>query len=226
MCAPFFSRRVCHEWVFQVRAVSASPECVPRVGASRVPRMRAPALRQFRRLSNSDPPNQDEVGLDDDGQCSLPEPEHGASYVQVAAGSDHTLLMRNDGRAVVVGLGTWGFQLPELEPGVSYCANRAAPDFVVQLIIEGHLGGLAATVRKLSGDVVANLTIADGAMGEQATVGNNREGMRGLRAGRRPRPPPGVRRPAVWRLLRSSRGFARSRVALALMSVRATLCLA
>lgn len=68
----------------------------------------------------------------------MPEVEAGVSYAQVAAGDYHTVLLRSDGRAVACGSNRDGeCDLPEMEPGVSYCPALAVRDVLIQLLVEG-----------------------------------------------------------------------------------------
>ena len=95
------------------------------------------------------------------GQCTLPEPGDGVSYMQVAAGGSHTVLLRSDGRAVACGYNVDGqCTLPEVGVGVIYvpCIAGAA-ELVVQLFPGGPDEGLAAVCRGLGGDIIATLII-------------------------------------------------------------------
>lgn len=60
-------------------------------------------------------------GLNSFGQCNLPELDSHHVYINVAAGTYHTVLLIDDGRAVACGLNTSGqCNLPELEEGLTY----------------------------------------------------------------------------------------------------------
>lgn len=94
-----------------------------------------PSLRTLRRSrailrpAPSGPPMQlapnRAQGRNDVGQCDLPEADDDVFYCQVAAGSDHTVLLRSDGCAVACGRNDEGrCDIPEPESGVSYCQVR------------------------------------------------------------------------------------------------------
>ena len=66
-------------------------------------------------------------GLNGSQQCDIPPLEDGVSYTQAAAGWNHTVLLRSDGRAVACGEKKAGHcDIPVLDEGQSYAQVSAA----------------------------------------------------------------------------------------------------
>jgi len=60
-------------------------------------------------------------GLNNSDQCTLPALDDGVTYVQVAGGQSHSLLLRSDGCVVACGDNNFGqCTLPALDDGVTY----------------------------------------------------------------------------------------------------------
>merc|ERR1712032_371462 len=111
------------------------------------------------------------MGSNTGGQCNFPALDEGLMYCQVAAGGEHTVLLRSDGAAVACGDNVDGqCALPDPEPDLRYVI-RLMPTLVLQAAYDGatlrfvSLGGKelyqipAAPADRLS-IVHAQLTIA------------------------------------------------------------------
>ena len=71
--------------------------------------------------------------------------EAGASYTQVAAGTQHTVLLRSDGTAVAFGMDDYGeCRIPVLEAGVSYTQVAAGGYHTVLLRSDGRTVALGS----------------------------------------------------------------------------------
>merc|ERR1712232_233225 len=72
------------------------------------------------------------------GQCRIPALDGQLSYTQVAAGSDHTVLLRSDGSAVACGGNAKGqCDIPALDGQLSYTQVAAGHSHTVLLRSDG-----------------------------------------------------------------------------------------
>ena len=81
-------------------------------------------------------------GRDDNnfGQCDIPALDDGIAYVQVSAGFAHTVLLRNDGRAVACGDNTEGqCNIPPLRSAVTYTGVAAGARMSVLSRSDGYV---------------------------------------------------------------------------------------
>ena len=101
------------------------------------------------------------VGRNDNGQCDLPAPPAGVSYVQIAAGGYHTLGLRSDGQVTGVGRNDDGqCELPAPPAGVSYVATGGTTEEVVQVsTADRGPEGLLVFCRDLGGAEIARLEL-------------------------------------------------------------------
>ena len=78
-------------------------------------------------------------GLNDVGQCNIPELDEGVTYIAISAGYNHTVLLRSDGKAVACGINDCGqCNIPELEEGVTYKEITAGFNHTVLLRSDGE----------------------------------------------------------------------------------------
>ena len=81
--------------------------------------------------------------------CSIPGPIERISYTQVAAGGDHTVLLKSDGTAVAFGGNCHGeCNIPALAAGVKYTSNEGMSRTVLSL----HFGNGYAAFCLLTGE--------------------------------------------------------------------------
>ncbi|MCP3915169.1 MAG: hypothetical protein GY711_06420 [bacterium] len=77
-------------------------------------------------------------GNNSGGQCDVPTPPLGVSYVQAAGGEFHSVAVRSDGMAVAWGYNPFGqCDVPALPPGVTYVEVAAGEDHSLALRSDG-----------------------------------------------------------------------------------------
>lgn len=75
-----------------------------------------------------------------DGECNIPPLDEGMSYTQIAAGQNHTVLLRSDGVAVAFGHNHDGqCNIPPLGPGIVYTQVSAGSQHTVLLQSDGRV---------------------------------------------------------------------------------------
>ena len=85
------------------------------------------------------------------GQCTLPALGEGTTYIQVAAGSSHTVLLRSDGTAVACGSNSSGqCTLPALGEGITY--TQSVPiQSLEKIVLQASFDGTWMLFATLSG---------------------------------------------------------------------------
>ena len=82
-------------------------------------------------------------GLNNYGQCNIPELPEGLTYTQISAGVWHTVLLRGDGVVVTCGLWYRQIAIPVLPEGMTYTQISAGYDNTLLLRSDGMLFRLA-----------------------------------------------------------------------------------